>query len=438
METALHSSLNFSDNAYAGTIKGKVQRTKLYPQASSFNPSSDIRIKLPANELASYADIAHRCYLQFTLTPVGNNLVLNREGAVSVFNNCLIQTPSQTICDINDYSNLVATCKDIQSDQLHKGNIGSLQSGETTSNIGVTLTAGTAYTFSVPFCQLSPLATANSYIPLFSREEIEIVLTLGDINSYGRWAGAPTSAVINNVELVLDVIKLDAQSQALVDAACGGVYNINCMGVNSSRKTLANGTTNFETQVDSNVNFLDKILVTFRRSDAQDAQSAYQTARVNPSLTSLQFSVNSKNYPSNPVRGAVNQSSEFLSETLNAFNMLGHNNAPSSLNALGSVTTVEVGGLPTASPYNFIEGDAGAATNAAGSNSGSFCVALNLSSLNEDTDELYNGISTVGASCVLKTQHSAMANDVVQNVYCFYNQKLILDMNQDQTFMVVV
>ena len=118
--------------------------------------------------------------------------------------------------------------------------------------------------------------------------------------------------------------------------------------------------------------------------------------------------------------------------------MLGHNNAPSSLNALGSVTTVEVGGLPTASPYNFTEGDSGLATNAAGSNSGSFCVALNLSSLNEDTDELYNGISSVGASCVLKTQHSAMANDVVQNVYCFYNQKLILDMNQDQTFMVVV
>ena len=117
-----------------------------------------------------------------------------------------------------------------------------------------------------------------------------MVFTLGSVNSYGYWSQAGT-AVITNVEMVLDVIKLDPQSQAMVDSACGGVYNMNCVGVNTSRKTLSAGTSNFETTVDSNVNFLDKILVTYRRSSAQDVAGAYQSARVNPSLSSLQLSI---------------------------------------------------------------------------------------------------------------------------------------------------
>ena len=119
--------------------------------------------------------------------------------------------------------------------------------------------------------------------------------------------------------------------------------------------------------------------------------------------------------------------------------MLGHNNAPCSLNALGSVTTVETAGRPADSPYNFVEGTSGQATSADGSDSGSFVVGLNLSALNEDTDALFSGVSTVGASVILKTSHAtALANSVIQDVYCMYNQKMILDMNADQTFMVVV
>jgi len=437
MDTALHSSLNFSGSNMPSTINGKCVRTKLYPQTSSFNQGSDIRIKLPANELASYADFAGRAYLQLTISPATGNLTLNREGILGVFQSLLIQTSSQTICDINDFSNLVATLKDLQSDSLHKGNIGALTTGESPSNIGVTLGAGGSFTFSIPI-PVNPLSTSNNYIPLFSREEIELVFTLGSVNSYGYWSQAGT-ALITNVEMVLDVIKLDPQSQAMVDTACGGVYNMNCVGVNTSRKTLSAGTSNFETTVDSNVNFLDKILVTYRRASAQDVAGAYQSARVNPSLSSLQLSINSKNYPQNAVRGAVGNTSEFLSETLSTFNMLGHNNAPCSLNALGSVTTVETAGRPADSPYNFTEGTSGVATTADGSDSGSFVVGLNLSALNEDTDALFSGVSTVGASVILKSAHAtALANSVIQDVYCMYNQKMILDMNADQTFMVVV
>ena len=181
MDTALHSSLNFSGSNMPSTINGKCVRTKLYPQTSSFNAGSDIRIKLPANELASYADFAGRAYLQLTISPATGNLTLNREGILGVFQSLLIQTPSQTICDINDFSNLVATLKDLQSDSLHKANIGALTTGESPSNIGVTLAAGGSFTFSIPI-PVNPLSTSNNYIPLFSREEIELVLTLGSVN----------------------------------------------------------------------------------------------------------------------------------------------------------------------------------------------------------------------------------------------------------------
>ena len=88
MDTALHSSLNFSGSNMPSTINGKCVRTKLYPQTSSFNAGSDIRIKLPANELASYADFAGRAYLQLTISPATGNLTLNREGILGVFGDC--------------------------------------------------------------------------------------------------------------------------------------------------------------------------------------------------------------------------------------------------------------------------------------------------------------------------------------------------------------
>jgi len=78
------------------------------------------------------------------------------------------------------------------------------------------------------------------------------------------------------------------------------------------------------------------------------------------------------------------------------------------------------------------------ATTATGGNSGSFLFGLNLTSLNQDSNELFNGVSTIGSSVQLKTTHSAMANDVVQDVFCFYNEKLTLDMNYDKAWVVSV
>ena len=190
------------------TVQGRVQRTKIYPQTSSFNPGSDIRLKLPANEVASYADPNHRTYLNFTIRPEGQNLTLERSGVMGLFQNFLIQTPSQEIYDCSDINNLMSAMMDLQCDQLYRGNIASLQQGTTVSNIGQVLAVDTDYNFSIPL-PVNPLSMANSYIPLFSREEIELVFTLADINAYGRWAGAPTSCVMTNVELVMDVIKLN-------------------------------------------------------------------------------------------------------------------------------------------------------------------------------------------------------------------------------------
>lgn len=445
MDAVLHKSLNYTDSSMNQGVKAKSYRYKMSPEGgSSYSGSQDIRFKLPSNLFATYADIAHRTYLKFKITPEGSDLKLEKAGIQSVINRFLIQSQSQAIFDCQNWHVLANAMVDLQQDQIYKSNVGALTSGQGCNNYGQVLADGTTYSFTIPLI-LNPLTQGNNYLPLFAREEIEIILTLNDIASYGHWAAAATSAIIKDVELVSDLIQLSPQSQAEVEAMSGNRFTILTTGINNSNKNLSNGVLSNTSTVDVNVNFLDKIICCWRPATVLNNAGAFTGGgRCNPSLSSVQLSINSMQYPNLPVKGSVGNTSEFLSETLLAMNMLNHTNHPCSLNALGSTdTTVTVAGTATSSPYNFIESAASApaikqalATTADGLNTGSFVFGLNLTSLNQDTNELFNGVSTIGSSVQLKTTHSAMANDVVQDVFCFYNQKLELDMNTDKTWLV--
>jgi len=440
MEAVIHNSLNYTDTSMAQAVKAKSYRYKMQPEGpSTYAGNQDIRFRLPANLYATYADFAHRTYLKFKIAPVGGNLTLEKAGVHSIIQRMIIQSQSQVFFDCNNWSVLANAMVDLQQDQLYKANVGTLTVGQACTNFGQLLTADIVYSFCIPLI-LNPLSQANNYIPLFSREEIEIILTTNDINSFGHWSAEPTSCDIKEVELVSDFIQLSPESQAQVNESVGGVYTILTTGINNSNKTLSNGILSNTSTIDINVNYLDKILCVWRRASVLNAYGAYcGGGRCNPSLTSAQLSINSMNYPSLAVKGTVNNTAEYLSETLLAFNMLNNTNHPCSLNALGADNEqLTVAGTITASPYNFVEGAQSVATTATGGNSGSFLFGLNLTSLNQDSNELFNGVSTIGSSVQLKTTHSAMANDVVQDVFCFYNEKLTLDMNYDKAWVVSV
>ena len=232
-----------------------------------------------------------------------------------------------------------------------------------------------------------------------------------------------------------DVIKLTKESQSYVNAICGGQYVIqstNCRMCAS--KYLAVGDLNPTVTINCDVDNLERVLVTYRIAGAIDVAGAFQTARINPKLTSMHLNIGGTNFPSQKILGGTLKTQNFLTETLSAFDML-HGSYPNKLNALGTATTPTVSTSIASSPYNFDE-TTGVATTANGSDSGSFCVAIKLNSLDESSHELYNGLSTKGLKTFLHTSHSAVSVPLICDVYCFYNTKLTLDMNGSQTWIV--
>ena len=164
---SIHSSLNYTDEQMNPTISGSISQKKFYPEGpSSAVPGSEISIKLKAVENGSYIDPQKRMMLKFDVKPVGANLVLNREGNLGFFDRLIIQTTSTPICDIEKYSNVVATLMDIQVSQSYTGNVGALVQGTTCSNIGQTLTDGATYSFSV-MLQGDIFSMSDNYLPLF-------------------------------------------------------------------------------------------------------------------------------------------------------------------------------------------------------------------------------------------------------------------------------
>jgi len=430
-EIALHSSINFSGNQISQSPSGSTKRTMYRPLGFTHEPSSDINVLLPSNLASSYIDAGHRCLISLTVSPVGANLTLERHGIKGLFKRLLVQTPSSVISDLDELSNLECTLLSIDSDQSYTGGIGALSQGTTCSNIGMTLTAGSVYKFTFTLC-LNPLSMASQYIPLFSREQVELIFTLNAIEDYGLWSADPTSCLVSDFKITADVIKLDPSTQSMAAQSCGDIYRIQTTGIKlaAHAQIPANQLTT-TLAITSNENYVSKILVTFRPAGAQGVRTRFNTARVNPSLTSIQFEAGTgNNYPVQPLKCTVNNTTEVLCELMSAFNKLGNDFKASSLNALGDVGQLNVASTQATSPFNRVL-TATSGSNAGGTDSGSFCVALKLGGLDDDTGEVYNGISTVGKTCNLHIVSSALTQPMIVDVYTFSNQVLTLDMTTD-------
>ena len=321
----------------------------------------------------------------------------------------------------------------IDSDQLYTGGIAGLTQGTTCSNIGQTLSDGVTYKFTYVLT-MNPLSMSSQYIPLFAREQIEFIWTLDDITNYGIWSAAPTGCDVSDFQLIADVIKLDPSTQQMAHESCvvPGLYQLQTTGIKLAAHTyVAAGVLSTTIPITSNENHVSKILVTFRPADAQNIRTRQNTARVNPSLTSIQFEAGTgNNFPQQPLKCTTTNASEVLCELMSAFNKLGNEAKGCSLNAMGSISQLNVGTSQATSPfYRLLTANSGNAVD--GSNSGSFCVGLKLGGLDDDTSQSYSGISTVGKVCNLHITSSALTHPMYVDVYTFSNKTLTLDMNSD-------
>ena len=429
---SLHYSLDYSGDKDL-TLTGTQIRERFDAQKTIFKGDSEALIKLPSERYYTFMNGSNMTMLEFDIVITTGSLTMNREGGYGCFEYMNIGSQSEpSYSDTTAYNNLVASMLDLQSSQTYKGNTLALTAGTTCSNFGQVLGVGTHH-FSLTLYNTT-LGMSLSMFPLFSRETTQLRCGISNVEAWGIWAGGGSAtATLENIHLKCDLIELDDKSYNDVYEDCGGVFKILTTGVSHSAHQIPVGSLQNTLTIPSQVNYADKILVTWRKSANMSVAGSYNTGRVQPSLSSIQFKIGSQYFPSTAVTGSTTNSVEFLCETLNAFNMLNNNNHGSSLNAQGNGLSVATSLTAGASLYNYVGGGNGVLSTTSAT-SGSFMFGINLSALNNDSLSMFNGVSTIGQVTQLITRHSAVLDILTCDVYVFSSKTLSLDMNTDKVW----
>ena len=427
---SLHHSFDYSGQKEQ-TISGKPIRLTMDAQKTTFKGDQEALMKIPSDMYYTFMNIPNMTLLDFEIViPTGTSLKLNREGAYGFFDYMDTGTQSApSYSNVGSYNNLVATVMDLQCSQTYKGNTLALTAGTTSSNIGQELAAGT-YKFSIPLINTA-LGMSNTMYPLFSREETSLRVGIATIQAWGIWTGPPTEVVMQNIKLKSDLVQLDIESYDMVKEQCGGVFKIFTTGIMHSSDQIAAGNTQPQMTIPTQVNYVDKVLVTWRKTESIGADTCYNSARVYPKLSSIQLKLGGQFYPTTAITGSSENTTEFLCETLATFNMLNNNNHASSLNAQGDGETLKCSITKEASLFNH---DGGTVLPTTSITSGSFCFAINMTALNNDSLAQFNGVSSMGQKMMIFPKFESMTYILTQDVYVFHSKTLILDMNGDRVW----
>ena len=429
---SLHHSLDYSGQKEQ-TIRGTPIRHVMNAQKTTFKGDQEALMKIPSDMFYTFMNIPNMTLLEFEIViPAGASLKLNREGAYGFFDYMDTGTQSSpSYSNVGSYNNLVATVMDLQCSQTYKGNTLALTAGTTSSNIGQELAAGT-YKFSIPLINTA-LGMSNTMYPLFSREETSLRVGIATIQAWGIWTGTITEVVMQNVQLKADLVRLDKDSYDMVYEQCDGVFKIFTTGIMHSSEQIPVGSTQPQMTIPSQVNYIDKVLVTWRKTAAIGADTCFNSARVYPKLSSIQLKLGGQSYPTTAITGSSQNTTEFLCETLSTFNMLNNNNHASSLNAQGDGETLKCSITKEASLFNYNGGTDIPTTSA---KSGSFCFAINMTALNNDSLAQFNGVSSMGQKMQIFPKFESMLYILTQDVYVFHSKVLTLDMNTDRVWKV--
>ena len=433
MSISLHSSLNYTDIQMAQTPKGTVTSKRLRPiGASTAKSGEDIIFRLPAKLASTVVQWGASTVLSFKATPTVA-LTCGRSGARGFISRVHIGTQSLTLGVTDLWADFVGMERDTKIDQVIRGSSSSVYEGVTTGNIGRGIaTTGADFSFTL---DENILANARQAIYLGSQDEIEITLTLQDAVNMGYWnAGAVGEVTISNIELHCDFIKLEPDTMDMVRENNDDFFVIQTEGVRLASSSVITGVQNTRV-LDSNNRHVSRFAVAYKPVGVLTTAGSYPSARCYPNLTTASVSINSNEYPSKPLKGSPNNTAEFLTSTLEANGAI-NSGRGNSLNALNNTDSPHFAVTPALSPYNFDQ-VAGVATNVNGANQGSFCLGIKLNALDEDSNEVYNGLSTIGANVTMNVTSSALTQNVVQNVWGVFTQFMVCDMRDTQTWMLV-
>ena len=394
-----------------------------------------IDIKLPSGMVrGSYLDFENS-YLKLSLTatrggasgtedPPVDTYALNlpRNGIFNIISKVEILSSASTISVIENYNELVNIFLDSEASTEYKKTLGNAQfgcsGGSGVSGDALVVATGSTTPKTTVYCVpliLTPLWSSSKYLPCFHQDNITIRITLGTYtDSFISGTNAvptATNVTLNPVSMVCNVVTLDPAAQNMIDQSNGGVYTIICDDFRSSRggaiqtaQRLINHNLGFSHQS------LSRVIFAFYLANSKTVDG--HGSRPNRSVSEYTFQMNGRNYPAQKIKASSSTTNRNISEPV----------------AEIRASTRQSGdfGQP-----NDITG----AQFASSSATGRAFYEIDLESLRSESDSIYSGLYTAGATTSLEVSMSADGAAVNQlAVWGQYQGALKLDTNTTNTF----
>jgi len=399
---------------------------------SSFSMGQTIDIKLPSGMTrGSYLDFENS-YAKISISATRGGAAggtdtfavrLPRNGIFNIIDKVEILSSSSTISVIENYNALVNVFLDSEASTEYKKTLGNAQfgtSGGTTvegdSLIVTSATGNVAKTsvFCVPLI-LTPLWSSSKYLPCFHQDNITIRLTLGTYVDSFISGTAATEAVasikLNPVSMVCNVVTLDPSAQQMIDESNGGIYT---MILDDWRSSRGGAIQTAQRLINQNLGFSHQSLsrVIFAFYLANGAALDGHGARPNRGVSEYTFQMNGRNYPAQKIKGSSSvfnkNISEPVAEIRASTRQSGDFGQPNDITGLQYASD-------TATGRAFYE--------------------IDLESLRSESDSIYSGLYTVGATTSLEvSMNQDGASETQLSVWGQYQGALRLDTNTTNTF----
>ena len=369
--------------------------------------TQNLKFDVPTSRYGQYLDTS-ACYLQFRVQAGPTGAITLDGSAYSFLQRFTVLSGGTIVEDVNCINTLAQLFLDSQLGPTVRQTTGNIMMGcgaddvANAANIvrtGVVIPAGGSMVFCLPLIS-GFFGNLSKYLPVGAIQNdlrIEIMLE-NQNNAVVNTTINPTGWSITSAELVLNFVELEADVQKMVDASTGGTYMISSETWRWFSNTVAGNTSSDSVLIPARYSSVKGLIGSFRPSAYQNNfLRPAQTHRVNPfngPNASIQFQIGSQLYPNAPIRSAP----ELFAETQKYFHALGNTDMRG---CIGNFNW-----LINADPTALVVGANSAAIFANFQNSGSGLWAINLDSVQNRSDVLNSGLSTLNLNVMANFQYA--------------------------------
>jgi hypothetical protein len=403
MSVALPSELDFSLPMSLPDNRSYELRTQPNNASTFSTQGSVIQISLPQLQRSFYESNSTYLTGRINVTCAGTAgtdvLWMNPAGAYGCFSRWTVRTSGgQTLDDIQNpgyVANVLLNVGLNSSERIAYANSMLLHQSTAENNLGIQFNLasspgqGTVLDFSIP---MIGLLNMTKYLPAYGTELI-LELTLGAASSWtvpGSATAAVTAFTFSNIELVTQVLEFSPSSFQMIQAQYADKIVLKSETYSFGSTTLAAqsaGTVDIPFQI--RCNSLKRL---FMIVSPNDVAEGIGYGSVNPNANSISFINNGIQYPMG--RGVQCQRpAECFSQLIKSFGGLYSADKSSHISVAGfrRASTAYVSGVYAA--YNATKTAAmmGAAPN-------KWFFVLDLETLTNHKDTMYNGVNTAGSS----------------------------------------